>query len=664
MSSPKTRAQSSSAPVPPDYIIGTRIDKHAIEVMSKLHPFAQKNLDENVLHLFKNTLVLGPYWFGLLPAEMAELLKNDVEAPLEVRNSPVKWADWIDRLLPRYGGHWKRTGIYDAILLSKQSINRDENLLAAALCFWNSARNTFDFRVGPMTPTLLDTAQIFGFRPHGRPVDAIGDYHKRKNKEKMANPFTISPAMINQNYSFSNYLRNFSAEKDKDQQHMLFLLYWLNSFGSLLQESAQCHLGESIESVGPWCILDDPDLAAEVPKCSIEEYLMFFRHCTKRSAAQWQELEEDSAITDFRKKFLSVTSPRDLPHGGGKPPNDHLGAEVYHPNFCARQLGCPQLIPLKSYRSCNWASSWRDTDDLEARFQDLSAEADAKKSMIQTIKDINAQIIEDPSLIENIGGQSVHAGEVIVTYVIVAGDLELPSIDEKDETQAEQTPVEATPFARRKRKGIAPPPDNTAQPDISAESPPPPLTKSKGLRKRTEVEYVATEEPAGVPTTTSGTDEELGEAFEEVEQEKELEELEEEEIPAEVIADSIALAQKHHESTRAELTSSELALFEDAEAEHSTAIPTTEEQAEQSASEPVEQVELPIAVPEAEVETVVAIPVVVVGVPRSIGALAMVTSPLKPPIVAMPIHSLLGASTTASFVDPEMEEFEAMDLDA
>ncbi|CAL8175157.1 unnamed protein product [Prunus armeniaca] len=240
MSSPKTRAQSSSAPVPPDYITGTRIDKHAIEVMSKLHPFAQKNLDENVLHLFKNTLVLGPYWFGLLPAEMAELLKNDAEAPLknlsrsflssEVRNSPVKWADWIDKLLPRYGGHWKRTGIYDAILLSKQSINRDENLLAAALCFWNSASNTFDFRVGLMTPTLLDTAQIFGFRPHGRPVDAVGDYHKRKNKEKMANPFTISPAMINQNCSFSNYLRNFSAEKDKDQQHMLFLLYWLNRF--------------------------------------------------------------------------------------------------------------------------------------------------------------------------------------------------------------------------------------------------------------------------------------------------------------------------------------------------------------------------------------------------------------------------------------------------
>ncbi|KAI5316212.1 hypothetical protein L3X38_045388 [Prunus dulcis] len=172
MSSPRSRAQSSSASIPPDYITGSGIDAHAIEVRSKLHPFAQKNLDENVLHLFENTLVLGPHWFGPVPAEVAELLRKDAEAPLcfesasalashswvsknlsrsfpssEVRNSPVKWVDWIDRLLPRYGGHWRRAGIYDAILLSKQSINRDENLLAAALCFWNSDSNTFDFRV-------------------------------------------------------------------------------------------------------------------------------------------------------------------------------------------------------------------------------------------------------------------------------------------------------------------------------------------------------------------------------------------------------------------------------------------------------------------------------------------------------------------------------------
>ncbi|CAL8175066.1 unnamed protein product [Prunus armeniaca] len=34
-------------------------------------------------------------------------------------------------------------------------------------------------------------------------------------------------------------------------------------------------------------VLALPLMSAEVPKFSIKEYLMFFRHSTKRSAAQW-----------------------------------------------------------------------------------------------------------------------------------------------------------------------------------------------------------------------------------------------------------------------------------------------------------------------------------------------------------------------------------------
>ncbi|CAL8167143.1 unnamed protein product [Prunus armeniaca] len=106
MSSQKTRAQSSSSYVPHAYITEAGVDNHAIEVRSKL------------LHLFGNTLVLAPCWFGPVPAEMANLFKDDVEVPLclqsssdlashtwvsknlscsfpssEVRNSTVKWAD-------------------------------------------------------------------------------------------------------------------------------------------------------------------------------------------------------------------------------------------------------------------------------------------------------------------------------------------------------------------------------------------------------------------------------------------------------------------------------------------------------------------------------------------------------------------------------------------
>ncbi|CAL2238242.1 unnamed protein product [Prunus armeniaca] len=410
---------------------------------------------------------------------------------------------------------------------------------------------------------------------------------------------------------------------------------------------------------------------------------MFFRHYTKRSVAQWQvvlrrtypwfqpgyrlfkkELEEEVARIDFRKKFLSVTLPRDLPHGGGKPPNYNLRAEVYHPNFCARQLDDlgvhkdARCVVNKinnsadalytswepnSYSSAEFDAWWK------ARFQGLPA----SRIVLKTIKGINAQVIE--------GGQSIQIGEVI--------DLELPSGEEEDEILAEQPTVEATPSARRKKKEIAFAQDSAAHLEAFAESPPPPppSTKSKRLRKRIVVEYVAMEEPRAAPTNTSGTDEELREAFEAVGKEKELEEEgpqekekeveEEEEIPAEVIAERIALVQKQQEGPRAELTSSESALFEDAEAEHSTA-------AEQSVSEPVEQAELPVAASEPKVELTAVVPGLVLEVPRTTVVLAVMTSPFKPPIVAMPIHYFPGSSTTASFADSKLAEFEAMDLDA
>lgn len=185
---------------------------------------------------------------------MAKLFKDDAKAPLcycssslsfhtwvsmnlsksypssEVRNNTVKWSEWFDQLSTRCEKHWRRAGIYDAILLSKLSINRDENLLDVAMYFWNSSTNTSDFRVGPMSPTLLDMAQIFKFRSHGRLVDSLGDYHRRNNGERVAQPFDIPNGDINQHCAFSNYLKKFTKEKDKNKRHMLSLLYWLNRF--------------------------------------------------------------------------------------------------------------------------------------------------------------------------------------------------------------------------------------------------------------------------------------------------------------------------------------------------------------------------------------------------------------------------------------------------
>ncbi|CAL2256229.1 unnamed protein product [Prunus armeniaca] len=209
---------------------------------------------------------------------------------------------------------------------------------------------------------------------------------------------------------------------------------------------------------------------------------------------------------------------------------------------------------------------------------------EAKKFVVQMVKGINAQVIE-------------------VTSVIAAGDLELPFGDEGDdyETLAEAS-VETTPSARNnKRKEVAQAQDSVVQPNPLVESSPP-LSKAKRLRKRAVSESEGKEEePLTVPTKTTEIDEELREAFKAVEQEKMVLKGEKEKTKD---------GEEEQKAQRAEPTSLELALFDDVEAEHSTAI-------------------LAFEVEEG----------------RIAGTLAVVTSPLKPPIVAL-------------------AEFEAMDLDA
>ncbi|CAL9028610.1 unnamed protein product [Prunus brigantina] len=120
MSSPNTRAKGSCFSQSPAYLTGHGVDNHAIEVRIVKG-------DAKAPLCFQSSSALASHTW------VSKNLSRSFPSS-EVRNSPVKWANWINRLLPRYGAHWKRVGIYDAILLSKQLINRDENLLAAALC--------------------------------------------------------------------------------------------------------------------------------------------------------------------------------------------------------------------------------------------------------------------------------------------------------------------------------------------------------------------------------------------------------------------------------------------------------------------------------------------------------------------------------------------------
>ncbi|KAB2599039.1 hypothetical protein D8674_041197 [Pyrus ussuriensis x Pyrus communis] len=86
------------------------------------------------------------------------------------------WTQWINELEPIFKKKWMNNDIYELIMLSKTTVIAKPELLTTALLFWNSGTNTFNFKIGTMSLTILDMAQVFGLRPSGRVVDVTHDW--------------------------------------------------------------------------------------------------------------------------------------------------------------------------------------------------------------------------------------------------------------------------------------------------------------------------------------------------------------------------------------------------------------------------------------------------------------------------------------------------------
>nr|XP_028960950.1 uncharacterized protein LOC114825954 [Malus domestica] len=133
-------------------------------------------------------------------------------------------------------------------MLSKQGITLNPELLSAAMVFWDNTTNTFNFRMGLITPTILNMAQLFGLRPSGKCVDITKDWaaQRETNKKKKGNVEAILP-FVKMNSdpaelkasgtSFSRFLHYFKEcssfnplRANPDQEHVHFLLCWLNKF--------------------------------------------------------------------------------------------------------------------------------------------------------------------------------------------------------------------------------------------------------------------------------------------------------------------------------------------------------------------------------------------------------------------------------------------------
>lgn len=135
------------------------------------------------------TPFLGPHYYRAKPENLLALDTCLVGAPFSYGLEDINWGLWdvnLERLgsnlevpLPEDFLPWMLNGIFHAIMLSKHQIVLNPSLIGAALCFWDSTLNSFAFGLGPMTPTILDMAALFGFRPHGLSIDVLADYEMK-----------------------------------------------------------------------------------------------------------------------------------------------------------------------------------------------------------------------------------------------------------------------------------------------------------------------------------------------------------------------------------------------------------------------------------------------------------------------------------------------------
>ncbi|KAM1310592.1 hypothetical protein ACFX2H_007130 [Malus domestica] len=131
------------------------------------------------------------------------------------------WFQWMDKLGPIWKQKWMANGIYKLIMMSKITVSIKHELLSTALLFWNNETNTFDFRIGPMTPTILDMAQVFGLRPLGRCVDITHDWSSHSCLTTESSKAFESITHLEYNSStFKSYKTSFASFIPFAKKHM------------------------------------------------------------------------------------------------------------------------------------------------------------------------------------------------------------------------------------------------------------------------------------------------------------------------------------------------------------------------------------------------------------------------------------------------------------
>jgi hypothetical protein len=137
-------------------------------------------------------------------------------APYYGNEDYIKWLDWVQ---VGYGAFWKDSGNYDLIQLSRVGPKYHQEMLIAALHFFESSTNSFHFPCEMMTPTLFDVAAITGLSPIGDTYDTA-----RASPNIVFDPKEKTfQKYIQENHEVGDY-------EVSDVEHVAFLTLWLSHY--------------------------------------------------------------------------------------------------------------------------------------------------------------------------------------------------------------------------------------------------------------------------------------------------------------------------------------------------------------------------------------------------------------------------------------------------
>lgn len=142
-----------------------------------------------------------------------------------------KWVEWVDALQVRYGSVWKKVGIFDAIMSTKCSIVKDENLCFGVAEKWCPKTNTFLFPWGEATITLEDVMVLGAYPLVGDPIFTPLQSQEMIEVEKKLIHARQQPLRKNGAKVTTSLWMNLFLNSGSEIEHEAFLATWLSMIG-------------------------------------------------------------------------------------------------------------------------------------------------------------------------------------------------------------------------------------------------------------------------------------------------------------------------------------------------------------------------------------------------------------------------------------------------